>query len=257
MKDYQTVELEEVSDGLLYVTLSRPNQLNAINPEMIDQLCSVATHIRSTDRYKAVVLRGAGKAFCSGGDLRSFEKIYNRGKDEIESFIAKFLRFSKLWYDLPVPTIACLHGAASGGGASLALACDIRIAEPTTKIQFVFSKIGLIPDMGAHYLLPKIVGEPKALEILYLGNPIHANEALQMGLIHQVSEESELDEAVLRYASQFKHTSNTSNKIIKWLVKRSSQTSLDEILNEETFYQTECFKTEEFQGYIKRFFEGK
>ena len=257
MKDYQTVELEEVQEGILYVTLSRPNQLNAINPEMIDELCSVVTHIRSTERYKAVILRGSGKAFCSGGDLRSFEKIYDRGKDEIESFIAKFLRFSKLWYDLPVPTIACLHGAASGGGASLALACDIRIADPSTKIQFVFSKIGLIPDMGAHYLLPKIIGEAKALEVLYFGNPIHADEALRMGLIHQVSEESELEEAVLRYASQFKQTSSTSNQIIKRLVKRSSQTSLDEILNEETFYQTECFKTEEFQAYIKRFIKSK
>jgi 2-(1,2-epoxy-1,2-dihydrophenyl)acetyl-CoA isomerase len=257
LKDYQTVEMEEVQEGILSVTLSRPNQLNAINPEMIDELCSVATHIRSADRYKAVILRGSGKAFCSGGDLRSFEKIYNRGKDEIQSFIAKFLRFSKLWYDLPVPTIACLHGAASGGGASLALACDIRIAAPSTKLQFVFSKIGLIPDMGAHYFLPKIIGEAKALEVLYLGNPIHTEEALRLGLIHQICEESDLEEVVLRYASQFKHTSTNSNKIIKRLVKRSSQTSLDEILNEETLYQTECFKTEEFQGYIKRFFVGK
>jgi 2-(1,2-epoxy-1,2-dihydrophenyl)acetyl-CoA isomerase len=257
LKGYQTVKLEEIKDGILCVTLSRPNQLNAINPEMIDELCSVATHIRSADRYKAVILKGAGKAFSSGGDLRSFEKVFNLGKDEIESFIAKFLRFSKIWYDLPVPTIACLHGAASGGGASLALACDIRIAAPSTKLQFVFSKIGLIPDMGAHYFLPKIIGEAKALEVLYLGNPIHTDEALRMGLIHQVCDEADLEEVVLRYASQFKHTSTTSNKIIKMLVKRSSHASLDEILNEETYYQTECFKTEEFQGYIKRFFVGK
>ena len=167
MDSFKTLLIDNSNPGLFTITLNRPKALNALNEEMIDELYRVTTYLKSTNEYKAVILRGAGRAFCSGGDLRSFENIYDKGKEVIEQFISKFLRFSKTWYELPIPTIACLRGAVAGGGASLALASDIRIASDTTSIQFIFSKIGLIPDMGAHYLLPKIIGEAKAMELLY------------------------------------------------------------------------------------------
>ncbi|MFP5109457.1 enoyl-CoA hydratase/isomerase family protein [Neobacillus sp. C211] len=183
MKNYETLIITEPKNRLLEVTLSRPKQLNALNTLMLNELFNLTSELRGnlSDKYNAIIISGAGRAFCSGGDLKEFLGIYEKENSIIETYISKFLRLSKILNELPIPTIACLHEAVAGGGASIALACDIRIAAKNTQIQFNFSRIGLIPDMGAHYLLPKLIGEARSLELLYTGRPILSEEALRIG----------------------------------------------------------------------------
>jgi 2-(1,2-epoxy-1,2-dihydrophenyl)acetyl-CoA isomerase len=199
LRKYETIDITEPESGVLEVTFSRPIQLNAINSQMVDELFHLTSELRGTlaDKYNAIIICGAGRAFCSGGDLKEFLSIYEKDESTVENYIAKFLRLSKILYELPIPTIASMHGAAAGGGASIALACDIRIAAKNTNIQFNFSRIGLIPDMGAHYLLPKILGESKSLEVLYTGRPIPSDEALEWGLVHQLVADEDLKQKTM------------------------------------------------------------
>ncbi|MGG3469717.1 enoyl-CoA hydratase/isomerase family protein [Neobacillus pocheonensis] len=256
MYHYETLLITEPKDGLLEVTLSRPKQLNALNMLMIDELFHLTSELRGPllDKYHAIIFSGAGRAFCSGGDLKEFLGIYEKDHSTIENYISKFLRLSKVLYELPIPTIASLHGAVAGGGASIALACDIRIAAKQTNIQFNFSRIGLIPDMGAHYFLPLLIGEANSLEVLYTGRPILSEEALKIGLIHQVAEGEDLKRQTFEYASQFENMAPQVFRHIKQLIKNRNY-SLDQILNLETIIQTERFKSKEFGEAIGRFFE--
>jgi len=258
LKAFETIALSEPDKGLLEVTLSRPNQLNALNMQTIDDLSHLIRELQGPlqGKYQVVLLRGEGRAFSSGGDLTEFLTIYPEDKSIIENYIAKFLRLTKVWYELPIPTIASVHGAVAGGGASLALACDIRIAAENTKFQFVFSRIGLIPDMGAHYLLPKIIGEAKSLDLLYTGRPVSSKEALEIGLVHQVVEGLTLQEKTIEYARPYLDGPLKVYQHIKQLIK-SNQMTLDEILNQETTIQTDRFKSEEFKRFINQFLQKK
>ncbi|MFJ7729900.1 enoyl-CoA hydratase/isomerase family protein [Neobacillus sp. NPDC097160] len=253
MKDYKYLILAEPETGILEVTLSRPKQLNALSMNMVDELFHLTSELRGAlaNKYKVVIIRGDGRAFCSGGDIKEFLNIYEQDNSTIENYISKILRFAKVWYELPIPTIASLHGAVAGGGASLALACDIRIAAENTKIYFNFSRIGLIPDMGAHYLLPKLIGEARSLEIFYTGRPILPSEAIQIGLVNQVVGNEELQQQSVEYARQF--TAGNVYKHIKQLVKASND-SLDLTLHQEAILQTERFKSKEFKEYMDVFF---
>ena len=255
---YETLLLEELDDGLLEVTLSRPKQLNALNMVTVDELFHLINELKNphTQKYYAIIIRGAERAFSSGGDLNEFLTIYEEHDSVIENYIAKFQRLTKSWYELPIPTIASLHGAVAGGGASLALASDIRIAADNTKIQFIFSRIGLIPDMGAHYLLPRLVGEANSLEWLYTGRPIQSEEALTKGLIHKIVPLEELQRQTIEYAGIYKHGSKEVYKHIKQLIK-TNHLSLDQILNQETVIQTDRFKNHEFKDKIQNFFTKK
>ena len=258
MRSYETISIDEPENGLLEVTLSRPNQLNALNMLMADELMHLASDLigHLYYKYKAVIIRGAGRAFCSGGDLKEFLGVYDQERYMIENYISNILRLAKTWYELPIPTIACLHGAVAGGGASLALASDIRIASENTQIQFIFSRIGLIPDMGAHYLLPKLVGEATSLDLLYTGRPILSDEALQIGLVHQVVGNEELQQKTIEYARHFNSGPLDVYTQIKKLIKKNNS-SIDEILNQETIIQSKRFKSPEFRVFIENFFKDK
>src|SRR5258705_8482048 len=186
--------LYEVSDGIATITLNRPERLNAITFEVYRDLTDLFASLRDEKDVRVVIITGAGRAFCSGGDVRDIIGEL-QGRDA-----AGLLEFTRLTCELihnmralPKPIIASINGTTAGAGACIALASDIRIAADEGQIAFVFVKVGLAgTDMGATYLLPRIVGLSKATELLMTGDFISAQEAAAIGLYNRVVPRNQL-----------------------------------------------------------------
>lgn len=258
MHSFDTITAEEVAPKVWQVTLNRPTHLNALNETMISELLQLTDLIRQgyPDRYRAVILRGAGSSFCSGGDIQSFQYRLDEPKAVQQEFIAHFHQFAERWYELPLPTIAYLHGHAVGGGAGLALLCDLRFAAPQTKICFSFARNTLIPDMGSHYLLPLLVGRAKALELMYLESPVSAEEALRLGLVNRIIPDQEREQQLLAVAQKLTAGSAEVLQTTKQLVRKQDNQLLAQVMQQEVSYQTERFRSAEFRTAVARFLKS-
>jgi 2-(1,2-epoxy-1,2-dihydrophenyl)acetyl-CoA isomerase len=254
-KIYKTIRVEEAAPGVLKVILSRPERLNAMDYGMLDDLLSVSDGIRAgyPERYRAVVLCGDGRAFSSGGDIQFFQGILDEPPNVVETIIARFHWFARLWYELPLPTIAALSGAAAGGGAALALLCDIRYAAPDARVGFSFVKVGLIPDMGSHFTLPALIGRDKALELLYTGDSVPADEAMRIGLISRVVPRERLEPEAVALAARLAAGPPDVLRTIKELTRESRSMSLAQVLAREVTEQARLFKTPGFRSHIRDF----
>jgi enoyl-CoA hydratase/carnithine racemase len=178
----------EVADGVGTLTLDRPDRLNALTFGIYDELTRLFGEVGTDPAVRAVVVRGAGRAFCSGGDVNEIiGKLLDRSLDDRLAFTRMTCTLVRNIRLCPKPVVAALHGAVAGAGAVIALACDLRVAAPSAKISFLFTKVGLTgADMGAAWLLPRIVGMGRASEILLLGDPVLAEDALRIGLVNRV-----------------------------------------------------------------------
>ncbi|MFI8851231.1 enoyl-CoA hydratase family protein [Streptomyces sp. 891-h] len=195
-EEWRHLRVEE-QDGVTTVTLARPAKLNALTFEAYADLRDLLAELSHRHRTRALVLAGEGRGFCSGGDV---EEIIGAtlGMDT-----ARLLDFNRMTghvvralREAPFPVIAAVHGAAAGAGAVLALAADFRVADPTARFAFLFTKVGLSGgDMGAAYLLPRVVGLGHATRILMLGEPVRAPEAERIGLLSQLVSEGETEQA--------------------------------------------------------------
>jgi len=255
----KTIRVEEPAPGVLKVILSRPERLNAMDYDMLDDLMSLSDEIRAgyPDRYRAVVVCGDGRAFSSGGDLQFFHGILDEPPNVVETIIARFHLFARLWYELPLPTIAAISGAAAGGGAALSLLCDIRYASPDARLSFAFVKVGLIPDMGSHLTLPALVGRDRALELLYTGDPVPADEAMRMGLITRVFSKERLEPEAEAMAARLAAGPAHVLRTIKGLTHESRGMSLADVLAREVTEQAKLFKTPTFQAHVRNFIEKR
>lgn len=171
-----------------WVTLNRPDALNALDTALKQTLRAALEELAADDAVRAVALTGNGRAFCVGEDLRGWEQLYRDGgtpafRDVLEELYAPTVR---LLAGMPKPTIACVNGPAAGAGLGLALACDLRVASDTAVLKLAFGGIGLVPDAGTTYHLPRLVGQAKALELTLLDDPVGAEEALRLGLVSRV-----------------------------------------------------------------------
>ena len=191
---YNTI-LYEVEDGILTLTLNRPEALNAFNREMLAEMLDACDRIDADDDIKAVIVTGAGRAFCAGADLSSGGKTFDAdGRDDRESGLNPdgggilTLRL----YDLNKPIIAAINGAAVGVGVTMTLPMDIRIASDVSKFGFVFARRGIVPEACSSYFLPRVVGISQALEWCYSGRVFPADEALQGGLVKSLHPKEEL-----------------------------------------------------------------
>jgi enoyl-CoA hydratase/carnithine racemase len=252
---YGTIRVEEPAPGVLRVVLSRPENLNAIDLNMIEDMMSLSDTILDSypEKYRSIVLCGDGRAFCSGGDLKYFLKILVEPPHVVESILARFHWFARVWSELPLPTIAAISGVAAGGGASMALLCDLRIGAPDARIGFPNIKRGLVPDLGCHYLLPMLVGRGRALELLYSGQFIMADEAMRIGLLNRIVPRSELESAAVELAAGLAEQSPDVLKTIKKLTRDSQAAFLGQILDREVMMQTKRFKSPEFRERISGF----
>ena len=188
----------EQTDGIGTITLDRPERLNALTFEVYAELRDFFDHLAHVDAVRVVIITGEGRGFCSGGDVEAIiGKLLEQDMTRLLAFTRMTGALIAKMRALPKPVIAAVNGVAAGAGAVIALAADFRVIVPSASLAFLFTKVGLAgADMGAAYLLPRVVGLARATELLMLGDKIGADEALRLGLVNRVVEpESLLDEA--------------------------------------------------------------
>ena len=251
--------LYEVRDSVAYVTLNRPERLNALTFEVYRELTDAFAALRDEREVRAVVITGAGRAFCSGGDvLDIIGPLFERDMAGLLEFTRMTCELVRNIRALPKPVIACLNGTTAGAGACIALAADIRLASPAAKIAFLFVRVGLSgADMGAAYLLPRLVGLAKATELLYTGDFVSAAEAERIGLYNRVVAQEELAQATHELAARLARGPAFALAMTKELLNRELDVSLDTALEWEAQAQATCMQHTDYREAYEAFVEKR
>lgn len=241
------------------ITLNRPETLNALTPAMRKSFETALGLAENDDSVRVIVITGAGKGFCSGGDVKAMNEAKKSGKSSaLEDRIDPIRdRIVLALQDSTKPIIAAVNGAAAGAGMNIALACDIRIASDTAKFGETFAKRGLHPDWGGTYFLPRIVGMAKACELIWSGRMIPANEALQLGIVSQLETPDALMATTLKMANSFAAGPPIAIRMAKRALYRSMDSTLREALEFETYAQTTCSDTQDAKEGIAAFVEKR
>jgi len=241
------------------LTLNRSDRLNALNVQVAKDFKAAVSEALERGA-RAIVLTGAGRAFSAGGDLREMQEIAKQ-EGRVEAFFDEPLRELNeailLIRQAPVPFIAAVNGVASGGGCNLALACDLVIAAESASFNQAFIKIGLTPDLGGTFILPRLVGWKRATELLFTGNLISAKAAAEMGMINSVTTEGELMSTALAMADKLAQAPTAAIAQIKLLLEASATNDLKCHLDLERETQVESGKTKDFVEGVSAFLEKR
>ena len=242
-------------NGICEIRLNRPEVFNSFNKEMAFQLQNILDTCSSNDDIRVVVIVGEGKAFCAGQDLS--EAIDPNGpelktivRDHYNPIILKIRNLNK-------PVIAAVNGVAAGAGANLALACDITIAKNSASFIQAFSKIGLIPDSGGTFFLPRIIGAQKALALMITGDKISAKEAEEMNMIYKAIDDDDFDTFISNFASKLAIMPTKGIALTKKAVNSSFNNNLENQLNLEEELQTLAGETYDFNEGVNAFIEKR
>ena len=251
--------LYEEREAVAYLTLNRPERLNALTFEVYRELTDAFAALRDESAVRVVVIRGEGRAFCSGGDVHDIIgelfKLDMQGLLEFTRMTCELVRNIR---ELPKPVIASLNGTTAGAGACIALASDIRIASTEAKIAFLFVRVGLCgADMGAAYLLPRVVGLAKATELLYTGDFIRAEEAEKIGLYNKVVRLEELNDATRTLAERLARGPSFALAMTKEMLNREMDVSLDTALEWEAQAQGLCMQHPDYREAYEAFVEKR
>ncbi|GAA0344571.1 2-(1,2-epoxy-1,2-dihydrophenyl)acetyl-CoA isomerase PaaG [Bacillus carboniphilus] len=249
---YETI-LAEVKNGVLWVTLNRPDKLNAFIEQMHKEVTKVMKDAAKNPEVRAVVLTGAGRAFCSGQDLSDVPE----GSDFGDILRTRYNPMIQSIANLEKPVIAAVNGVAAGAGVSLALACDFRIASEKASFVEAFIHIGLVPDSGNLYYLPRIVGHAKAMELAVLGEKISAEEAKELGLVTKVASTEVFEETVEAFAYRLAQMPTKAIGLIKRYLNQSFDVTLDEMLEKEAYAQKIAGESEDFKEGVQAFLEKR
>jgi 2-(1,2-epoxy-1,2-dihydrophenyl)acetyl-CoA isomerase len=241
--------------GVATIALNRPEVYNALNDEITYELQDVLKVAGKDDRVRVLVLTGEGKAFCSGQDLKDSSSTKKRSF--LESLHKRYNPIIKAMRSLPKPIICRLNGVAAGAGCSLALACDLIIASEEATLIEVFVNIGLVPDSGSSYFLPRLVGMAKAFELCSMGSKVKAEEAEKMGLINKAVPADTLDAAVKVYSDYFANAPTKAIGLIKRMLHKAATSSLDEMLEYEAYCQEIAGSTIDHKEGIDAFLEKR
>jgi 2-(1,2-epoxy-1,2-dihydrophenyl)acetyl-CoA isomerase len=245
--------------GVLTITLNRPDKLNALTGVMSDELIEVFTSARDDDEVRALVVTGAGRGFCAGQDLTEFEDAYRAGeRPDIREHLARsYHRLIPLLVATPKPVIAAVNGVAAGAGVSLAAACDIRIAGHDARFTQAFVKIGLVPDSGGTWLLPRIVGYARALELSITGEVIDAAAALEIGLVNRVVPGDDLEGEVSDLAARLAAMPTAAIAETKTLLRGALGLDLERALAAEADAQARMGQTDDHLEGVMAFAEKR
>ena len=255
---YQTIQCE-LQEAICVLTLSRPDRLNALNVEVANEL-QAAIGDAVNNGARAIVLTGTGRAFCAGGDLREMQEIASTKADVGAFFdepLAKLNALVLMIRQTPVPVIAAVNGVASGGGCNLALACDLVYACESAKFNQAFIKIGLSPDIGGTFILPRLVGWKRATELMFTGDMIDASSALQMGMINGVVADAELMSHVMSVARRLAQAPTAAIGQIKRLLEASATNDYGAQLELEREAQMQLGQTKDFVEGVTAFLEKR
>lgn len=238
--------LRERDGAVGIVRLNRPEKLNAFAGDMRDAIGDALEALAGEEGVRAILVTGAGKGFCAGADIGYLNELVAEGASrEFARLLEAGERVVRLVRSIDQPVIAAVNGPAAGGGANLALACDLRIMADTASIGQTFTRIGLHPDWGGTYFLPRLVGEARALELMWSGRMVGAEEALAIGLVNRVVPADRLADEALAWARQMAAAPPIAVARIKHAVYGSLHADLDTMLAGEMENQLVCFETED------------
>lgn len=246
--------LFEIRDAVAYITLNRPEKFNSFNREMA-LLMQAKLDEALSDNIRAVYITGAGKAFCAGQDIAELVGDNKVGIDQIlsEHYNPIVQRIRKI----PKPVIAAVNGVAAGAGANMALCCDIVVATSSASFIQAFSKIGLVPDSGGTFTLPRLIGWQKASALMLTGDKIPASDAESMGMIYKVFDDASFEEESKKMAKTLAHMPTQGLAYTKHILNRSFVNSWDEQLAMEDEYQQKAAATEDYTEGINSFLEKR
>ncbi len=247
-----------MDDDIGTITLDRPERLNSFANQMRQEIAAAASELGGRDDVRVIVITGAGRGFCTGADVSYLKEILAAGDEvamrelvEAGRAVVTAIRLA------PQPVIASVNGPAAGGGANLALACDLRIASDRASIGQTFNRIGLHPDWGGTYFLPRLVGVGVAAELFFLGDMLSAERAQRLGIFNRVVPHERLGEETAELARELAAKPRRPLRLVKRALYRSLDARLDEMLDYELAAQLECARSADAREGISAFIEKR
>lgn len=245
----------DVTNGVGTITLNRPDVYNALNDEITYELQDALKAVAKDDQVRVVVLTGEGKAFCSGQDLKAASGQQKRSF--MESLHKRYNPIIRAMRNLPKPIVCRLNGVAAGAGCSIALACDVIVATEEAQLIEIFINIGLVPDSGSSFFLPRAVGMNKAFELCSMGNRLKATEAANIGLINKAVPVADLDATVKTYTDYYASAPTKSIGLIKKMLNKAQTASLDDMLEYEAYCQEIAGTSHDYKEGVQAFLEKR
>jgi 2-(1,2-epoxy-1,2-dihydrophenyl)acetyl-CoA isomerase len=252
--------LESAEDGVVTLTLNRPEVLNAMSRSMIEQLIAALRRFATDDAVGCVVLTGAGRGFCSGGDVRAMAERADQAPPTLESRtndLRERMEASRLLHESPKPTIAMINGPVAGAGLSLALACDMRFMAQGARLSTAFANVGYSGDFGGSYFLTHLVGTAKARELYFLAERVDADEALRLGIVNRVYPEASLREETMKVAKRIAAGPRIAYRYMKRNFNAAESASLKEAFDIEAWGHSRTGETEDHKEASKAFVEKR
>jgi 2-(1,2-epoxy-1,2-dihydrophenyl)acetyl-CoA isomerase len=250
---FETI-LFDVADGVAVLALNRPDCLNALNQQLVVDMTAALDRVEADDDIRCLLITGAGRGFCSGADLADPS---GSGGDLGEKLDNMYNPFGQRLRNLSVPIVAAVNGPCAGAGMSIAMAADIIIAGKSASFLQAFANIGLVPDVGATYYLPRLMGGGRAAGMMLLGEKLPADKALEWGLVWDVVEDNRLMEAAEKIAKKLGNGPTVSLNLIRRLLDASEGNDFGAQLEMEARSQSTAGKTEDFREGVKAFLEKR
>lgn len=245
----------QIENMISTITFNRPASFNSFNRELVDDVLEALEEVKNNDEVRVIILTGSGKAFSAGGDLFYLQQLNN--PVEARNFIAKAGELATFIMNIEKPIIAMVNGVAAGAGFNIALACDIIYCSKLARFTQSFVNVGLVPDCGGLYLLPRAIGLHKAKELMFTADIIDAEMALKMGIVNHVFDENELKEATYKFAQRLANSAPVALGSMKKILNRSYELSLESITEIESNLQTVCMQTMDHKEGIAAFKEKR
>ena len=250
--------IETISEGVATLTLNRPDRLNALSAPIMDGLLEALPRLAADTSIGAIVLTGAGRAFCGGGDVkRMADEPDERNAPDAVARLRARMDISRLLHEIPKVTIAMVNGAAAGAGLAMALACDLRIAGESARFVTAFAKVGFSGDFGGSYFLSKLVGTGKARELYFTAEPLDSSQALSLGIVNRVVRDAELADATMAFARKLAQGPRIALGLMKQNFNAAENGTLAELLDFEARRQIETGKTEDHKEAARAFVEKR
>ena len=257
MPDYETIILD-THHSVATITLNRPHKLNAIEGPMREEIGAALEQIEADQVLRVAVLTGAGRGFCAGGDIDNLKRLREAGDEQgFQDILAKGKRVSRYVRSMSKPVIAAVNGPCAGAGFSLALSCDMRIASEKASFGPSFARIGLHPDWGGSWLLPRLIGTARSCELVFTGNMVSASEAERIGLANRVVPHEELLSTVAELARAMARNPSGVLGLAKQSIYGSLTSDFETAAAAETEAQMECFRSEDFLEGVTAFLEKR
>jgi len=256
--NYETIKFN-INKGIATLTFNRPEVFNSLNELMHKELKNVLIKIKKEKTLRVLIITGEGRAFCAGQDLND-RSVNNNDDEKLDlgaSIEKKYNPLIKSIYNLEIPVICKINGVTAGAGVGIALACDFVIAVDSATFIQAFCKIGLVPDSGNSFFLPKLIGMARAKELCMLGDKLTANKALEYGLIARVYPKESIDEEVEKLAQHFSHAPTYGLALIKKALNESLDNTLNEQLELEKNLQRIAGQSNDYKEGVSAFLEKR